>query len=160
MVERRSGYRDCDHVQWEGSGAWQGRVGGRVVVNYYGILYNWLRLYDEGEIRVNTVQPSLVDAPLIAQNKEEGADKHGKDTRDAMSGSLFSSEVVGRALMFLLSQPSITISHRNLYRPLVIYQLMLHRITLSLPVLSRSRYSWHHPTLFGKMLISGPTLSL
>ena len=111
-------------------------------------------------IRVNRVQPSLVDAPLIAQNKEEGADKHGKDTRDAMSGSLFSSEVVGRALMFLLSQPSITISHRNLYRPLVIYQLMLHRITLSLPVLSRSRYSWHHPTLFGKMLISGPTLSL
>merc|ERR1719431_2011322 len=56
-----------------------------------------------------------------------------------MSGSLFSSEAVGRALMFLLSQPSITISHRNLYRPLVIYQLMLHRITLSLPVLSRSR---------------------
>ena len=111
-------------------------------------------------IRVNTVQPSLVDAPLIAQNKEEGADKHGKDTRDAMSGSLFSSEVVGRALMFLLIQPSITISHRNLYRPLVRYQLMLHRITLSLPVLSRSRYSWHHPTLFGKMLISGPTLSL
>ena len=47
-------------------------------------------------IRVNTVQPSLVDAPLIAQNKEEGADKHGKDTRDAMSGSLLSSEVVGR----------------------------------------------------------------
>merc|ERR1719430_272781 len=37
-----------------------------------------------------------------------------------MSGSLFSSEDVGRALMFLLSQPSITISHRNLYRPLVI----------------------------------------
>merc|ERR1719376_1382600 len=36
-----------------------------------------------------------------------------------MSGSLFSSEVVGRALMFLLIQPSITISHRNLYRPLV-----------------------------------------
>ena len=82
-------------------------------------------------IRVNTVQPSLVDAPLIAQNKEEGADKHGKDTRDAMSGSLFSSELVGRALMFLLSQPSITISHRNLYRPLVIYQLMLHRITIT-----------------------------
>merc|ERR1719376_740354 len=47
-----------------------------------------------------------------------------------MSGSLFSSEVVGRALMFLLSQPSITIFHRNLYRPLVQIQL-------------------HHPTLFG-----------
>ena len=61
IVERRSGYRDCDHVQWEGSVAWQGRGGGRVVVNYYGILYNWLWLYDEGEIRVNTVQPSLVD---------------------------------------------------------------------------------------------------
>ena len=122
MVERRSGYRDCDHVQWEGSGAWQGRGG---------ILNNWLRLYDEGEIRVNTVQPSLVDVPLIAQNKEEGADKHGKDTRDAMSGSLFSSEVVGRALVFLLSQPSITISNSNLYRPLVIYQLMLQRITIT-----------------------------
>ena len=111
-------------IMSSGRGVVPGRGGG-------GILNNWLRLYDEGEIRVNTVQPSLVDAPLIAQNKEEGADKHGKDTRDAMSGSLFSSEVVGRALMFLLSQPSITISHRNLYRPLVIYQLMLHRITIT-----------------------------
>ena len=59
-----------------GRGVVPGRGGG-------GILNNWLRLYDEGEIRVNTAQPSLVDAPLIALNKEEGADKHGKDTRDA-----------------------------------------------------------------------------
>ena len=40
-----------------------------------------------------------------------GMAMHGKDReaiedrRDAMSGSLFSSEVVGRALVFLLSQP-------------------------------------------------------
>ena len=60
MVERRSGYRDCDHVQWEGSGAWQREGGGRVVVNYYGILYNWLRLYDEGgdQSEHSAAQPS------------------------------------------------------------------------------------------------------
>ena len=61
--------------------------------------------------RVSTVQPSLMDASVITWNQEEGADGHGKDReaiedrRDAMSGSLFSSEVVRRALVFLLSQP-------------------------------------------------------
>ena len=50
---------------------------------------------------------------MITWYQEEGADGHGKDReaiedrRDAMSmsGSLFSSEVVRRALVFLLSQP-------------------------------------------------------
>ena len=47
---------------------------------------------------------------MITWYQEEGADGHGKDReaiedrRDAMSGSLFSSEVVRRALVFLLSQ--------------------------------------------------------
>ena len=75
-------------------------------------LNNWLRLKDGGKwSRVSTVQPSLMDASLITWNQEEGADGHGKDReaiedrRDAMSGSLFSSEVVRRALVFLLSQP-------------------------------------------------------
>ena len=60
---------------------------------------------------MSTVQPSLMDASLITWNQEEGADGHGKDReaiedrRDAMSGLLFSSEAVGRALVFLLSQP-------------------------------------------------------
>ena len=75
----------------------------------------------------------LIKIPIqYTWNQEEGADGHGKDKeaiedrRDAMSGSLFSSEVVGRALVFLLSQPSITISNSNLYRPLVIYQNNYH----------------------------------
>ena len=75
-------------------------------------LNNWLWLKDGGKgSRVSTVQPSLMDAPLITWNQEEGADGHGKDReaiedrRDAMSGSLFSSEFVVRALVFLLSQP-------------------------------------------------------
>ena len=48
---------------------------------------------------------------MITWYQEEGADGHGKDReaiedrRDAMSGSLFSSEVVRKALVFLLSQP-------------------------------------------------------
>ena len=78
----------------------------------YERLNNWVRLEDGGKGgRVSTVQPSLMDAPLITWTQEEGADGHGKDReaiedrRDAMSGSLFSSEVVGRALVFLLSQP-------------------------------------------------------
>lgn len=39
-----------------GRGGW----GGRVVVNYYGILYNWLRLYDEGgdQSEHSAAQPS------------------------------------------------------------------------------------------------------
>ena len=78
-------------------------------------LNNWLRLKDGGKgSRVSSVQPSLKDAPLITWNQEEGADGHGKDReaiedrRDAMSGSLFSSEAVGRALVFLLSQPLLS----------------------------------------------------
>ena len=60
---------------------------------------------------MSTVQPSLMEAFLITWNQEEGADGHGKDReaiedrRDAMSGLLFSSEAVGRALVLLLSQP-------------------------------------------------------
>ena len=51
-----------------------------------------------------------------------GMAMHGKDReaiedrRDAMSGSLFSSEVVRRALVFLLSQP-LLFTHNNLSRP-------------------------------------------
>ena len=78
----------------------------------YEELNNWLWLKDGGKgSRVSTVQPSLMDASVITWNQEEGADGHGKvrlaiqDRRDAMSESLFSSEVVGRALVFLLSQP-------------------------------------------------------
>ena len=41
-------------------------------------LNNWLRLEDGGKGgRVSTVQPSLMDAPMITWNQVEGADGHG-----------------------------------------------------------------------------------
>ena len=52
-------------------------VRGGGVVCYEG-LNNWLRLEDGGKGgRVSTVQPSLMDAPMITWNQEEGADGHG-----------------------------------------------------------------------------------
>lgn len=114
-------------------------------------LNDWLRLKDGGKgSRVSTVQPSLMDASLITWNQEEGADAdgHGKDReaiedrRDAMSGLLFSSEAVGRALVFLLSQPLLFTIPQQPVQTLGVILMLLHRIPLSLPVLSKYRYSF------------------
>ena len=46
--------------EWCLAGEGGGGGGSRVVVNYYGILYNWLRLYDEGgdQSEHSAAQPS------------------------------------------------------------------------------------------------------
>merc|ERR1719369_1174292 len=69
-------------------------------------------------VRVSTVQPSLVDTPLITMNIEGGKDGQGtdkeavEDRKKAMAGmvgSILNTEDVARAVVFLLGQPSHTI---------------------------------------------------
>ena len=121
MVERRSGYIvNMSSVRGVVAGTGGAVYGG--TKHFIEGLSNGLRLEVGGKgVRVSTVQPSLVDTPLITQNLEGGTDGQGKD-RDAvedrkeamagMAGSLLSSEDVGRAVVFLLSQPlHCTIPH-------------------------------------------------
>ena len=121
MVERRSGYIvNMSSVRGVVAGTGGAVYGG--TKHFIEGLSNGLRLEVGGKgVRVSTVQPSLVDTPLITQNLEGGADGQGKD-RDAvedrkeamagMAGSLLSSEDVGRAVVFLLRQPlHCTIPH-------------------------------------------------
>ena len=111
-----------------------------VVVVIYGILNKWLRL-DEPSRNFHLMKhKTLENSPRVRYILFHRAEIR----RDAISGSLFSSEVMVRALLFLLSQPLLfTIPHQ----PVQTFGVMLHRVPISVPVISRSRYSWHHSDL-------------
>merc|ERR1711915_762815 len=78
-------------------------------------LSNGLRQEVAGKgVRVSTMQPSLVDTPLISMNLEGGKDGQGadkeavqdrKNAMEGMKGSLLTPEDVARSVVFLLSQP-------------------------------------------------------
>ena len=115
MVERRSGYIvNMSSVRGVVAGTGGAVYGG--TKHFIEGLSNGLRQEVAGKgVRVSTVQPSLVDTPLITMNLEGGKDGQGKDKeavedrRNAMAGmagSLLNSEDVGRAVVFLLSQPA------------------------------------------------------
>ena len=110
MVERRSGYIvNMSSVRGVVAGTGGAVYGG--TKHFIEGLSNGLRQEVAGKVvRVSTVQPSLVDTPLITMNLEGGKDKEAvEDRRNAMAGmagSLLNSEDVGRAVVFLLSQPA------------------------------------------------------
>jgi len=121
MVERRSGYIvNMSSVRGTVAGTGGAVYGG--TKHFIEGLSNGLRQEVAGKgVRVSTVQPSLVDTPLITLNLEGGADGQGSDKEAVedrknamagMSGSLLNSDDVGRAVVFLLSQPPhCTIPH-------------------------------------------------
>ena len=115
MVERRSGYI-VNMSSVRGVVAGPGGAVYGATKHFIEGLSNGLRQEVAGKgVRVSTVQPSLVDTPLITMNIEGGKDGQGADKEAVedrkkamagMAGSILNPDDVGRAVVFLLSQPA------------------------------------------------------
>merc|ERR1711915_154323 len=114
MAEIRSGYiLNMSSVRGVTAGTGGAVYGG--TKHFIEGLSNGLRQEVAGKgVRVSTMQPSLVDTPLISMNLEGGKDGQGadkeavqdrKNAMEGMKGSLLTPEDVARSVVFLLSQP-------------------------------------------------------
>jgi len=109
MVDRRSGYIvNMSSVRGVVAGTGGAVYGG--TKHFLEGLSNGLRQEVAGSgVRVSTIQPSLVDTPLITGNLENGVDKKAVEERkkamEGMPGNILEPEDVARAVVYLLNQP-------------------------------------------------------